>query len=67
MRGIIQSEGEQHMLGEGEQHRVKGNNGEGEQHRVKGNNTGCSGGSRGFLLVLKNYPFSELNFFFVAL
>ena len=27
----------------------------------------CSGGSRGFLLVLKNYPFSELKLFFVAL
>ena len=28
---------------------------------------GLSGGSRGFLLVLKNYPFSELKNFFVAL
>ena len=26
-----------------------------------------SGGSRGFLLVLKNYPFSELKDFFIAL
>ena len=26
-----------------------------------------SGGSRGFLLVLKNYPLSELKIFFVAL
>ena len=26
-----------------------------------------SGGSRGFLLVLKNYPFSELKTFFIAL
>ena len=28
---------------------------------------GCSGGSRGFLLVLKNYLFSETKDFFVAL
>ena len=26
-----------------------------------------SGGSRGFLLVLKNYPFSELKFFCCSL
>ena len=41
--------------GEGEWRRGRESGGEGES----------SGGSRGFLLVLKNYPFSELKFIFL--